>query len=204
MSPRPTVYVVDDSAAVRDSLKYLFSSLGLPMKAYQSAEDFLKEYDAAWPGCLVLDVRMPGMSGVDLQGKLQELGSVLPIIFLTGHGEIPMAVWTLQKGAVDFLEKPLEQQVLVDCVRRALLVNDGARKAQKQRAGLAARRAALTRRQQEVLDLMLAGHSNKMMAWRLSVGEKTIEFHRARVMRKMQAKNLPQLMRMVQLGQEHG
>src|ERR1043166_4886470 len=141
MSPVPTVYVVDDNAAVRDSLAYLFRSVGLAMRAYESAEDFLKEYDTAWPGCLVLDVRMPGMSGEDLQAELRGRGSVLPIIFLTGHGDVPMAVKALQHGAVDFLEKPVQQEVLVDRVRKALEANDGARETAGRRAVVLSRMA---------------------------------------------------------------
>src|SRR5262249_23170552 len=150
----------------------------------------------------VLDVRMPGMSGVDLQAKLRHQRSTLPIIFLTGHGEIPMAVRALQDGAVDFLEKPVQQQVLVERVRQALAASDGAPANESRRAAVQARIEALTSRQREVLDLMVAGESNRMMAWRLGVSEKTIEFHRAKVMQKMEAENLAHLMRMVLFEQE--
>ncbi len=197
MSHQPRVYVVDDNAAVRDSLTYLFKSVGLTMRGYASAEEFLTDFQPNRSGCLVLDVRMPGMSGMDLQAELRQRGSSLPIIFLSGHGDVPLAVRALQEGAVDFLEKPVQQQVLVERVRKALAADEGARRAGRERAAVAARLATLTDRQREVLDLMLAGHPNKLIAATLGVTEKTVEFHRGRIMKKMQADGLAQLLRMV-------
>jgi FixJ family two-component response regulator len=201
--PPPKVYVVDDNAAVRDSIACLFRSVGLAMEGYESDEEFLADYDPGRPGCLVLDVRMSGMSGVELHAKLRERGNMLPIIFLTGHGDVPMAVRAMQDGAVDFLEKPVRQDALMASVRRALAVDESARRAAKDRATIVARLETLTPRQKEVLKLMQAGHANKMIAYLLGVTEKTIEFHRARIMKKMQAAGLAQLMRMVlSLGEE--
>jgi FixJ family two-component response regulator len=190
------VYVVDDNAAVRDALACLFQTVGLTMLGYASAEQFLAEYDDR-PGCLVLDVRMPGMSGLELHEKLRQRGCPLSIIFLTAHGDVPMAVRAMQDGATDFLEKPAGLDVLVERVREALAAASQRRQTAAERDAVAARLATLTPRQKEVLELILAGHGNKAIAAKLHVSQKTIEFHRASIRKKMQAENLAHLMRMV-------
>jgi FixJ family two-component response regulator len=194
---QPQVFVVDDNAAVRDALACLFESVGIKMVGYASAEEFLAAYDGTGPGCLVVDVRMPGMSGLELHDILRQRACPLSIIFLTAHGDVPMAVRAVRDGATDFLEKPAGLDVLVDRVREALAEASQGREAASERAAVAARLATLTPRQREVLNMLLAGHSNKSIAARLRVTQKAIEFHRASIRKKMRAANLAQLMRMV-------
>ncbi|MFO1508906.1 MAG: response regulator [Steroidobacteraceae bacterium] len=193
----PTVFVVDDDDAVRSSLRLLFKSYGLDAVMHASADEFLASYDISRPGCLVLDVRMPGLSGPELQQRLNALGATIPIVFITGHGDVPMAVEAMQAGAFDFLQKPFRDDDLLARVQRAL-----ARDA-SQRAQLAARRdtrervATLTPRERDVLDLVVVGKANKVIAADLGLSQRTVEIHRARVMEKMDAASLAQLVRMV-------
>ncbi len=190
------VYIVDDDDAVRNSLRLLTRSVGLNATTFQSAQDFLDNYDAAEPGCLVLDVRMPGMSGIELQEQLNLRGAVIPVIFITGHGDIPMAVEAMHQGAFDFLQKPFRDQDLVDRVQRALEKDRGNRAELSQRARIAERRASLTPREREILDLVTSGKANKVMAADLGLSQRTVEIHRAHVMEKMGASSLAQLVRM--------
>ena len=191
-----TVYVVDDDAAVRSSLGMLLRSVGLPVMGYASANDFLAHYDPRHPGCLVLDVRMPGMSGLELQQHLNLKGAMIPVIFITGHGDVPMAVEAMQNGAFDFVQKPFRDQDLLDRIQKALVLDRDNRSKLQQHAALRARLATLTPRERQVMDLMTQGRPNKLMAVDLDLSQRTIEIHRAHVMEKMQANSLAQLVRM--------
>jgi len=191
-----TVYVVDDDAAVRSSLGMLLRSVGLPVMGYASANDFLAHYDPRQPGCLVLDVRMPGMSGLELQQHLNLKGAMIPVIFITGHGDVPMAVEAMQHGAFDFVQKPFRDQDLLDRIQKALTLDRTNRSTLQQHEALRARLATLTPRERQVMDLMTQGRPNKLMAVDLNLSQRTIEIHRAHVMEKMQASSLAQLVRM--------
>ena len=191
------VIVVDDDEAVRSSTRLLLKSVGLPAVTYSSAQEFLDNYDSQQPGCVVLDVRMPGMSGLELQQFLNLRGAVIPVIFITGHGDIPMAVDAMQHGAFDFLQKPFRDQDLLDRVQRALEKDRGNRAQLREKNRIQERRDSLTPREREILDLMTRGKPNKVMAADLGVSQRTVEIHRARVMEKMGASSLAQLVRMV-------
>jgi two-component system, LuxR family, response regulator FixJ len=193
----PIVFVVDDDESVRSSLRFLLKSMGLDSHAFASAGDFLAAYDPAQCGCLVLDVRMPGMSGIELQQQLNLRGAIIPVIFITGHGDIPMAVEAMQHGAHDFLEKPFRDQDLIDRIQHALGKDAKARAALEEHDRIRARLASLTPREREVLALMVQGKPNKIMAYDLGVSQRTLEIHRARVMEKSGAGSLAELVRMV-------
>ncbi|MGH8297183.1 MAG: response regulator transcription factor [Steroidobacteraceae bacterium] len=193
----PTVFVVDDDESVRSSLRFLLRSAGLESRAFGSAPEFLHGYDPAQPGCLVLDVRMPGMSGLELQQALNLRGAIIPVIFITGHGEIPMAVEAMQHGAHDFLQKPFRDEDLIERVRRALAKDANTRAALEEHQSIRSRLQSLTPREREVLALMARGKPNKIMAHELGVSQRTIEIHRARVMEKSGASSLAELVRMV-------
>jgi FixJ family two-component response regulator len=195
--PTPTVFVVDDDEGVRNSLRFLLKSVGLTAITLPSALEFLKTYDPEQPGCLVLDVRMPGMSGLELQQQLNVRGAMIPVIFITGHGDIPMAVEAMQHGAFDFLQKPFRDQDLIDRIQRALATDHKNRLALKERDSIRTRLDSLTPREREVLDLMMRGKPNKVMAAELGLSQRTVEIHRARVMEKTEASSLAQLVRMV-------
>jgi FixJ family two-component response regulator len=192
-----TVFIVDDDEAVRDSLSWLMQSVGLRPKSFGSALEFLERYERENPGCLVLDIRMPGLSGLDLQTRLTETGIQLPVIFISGHGDVPMAVRALKAGAFDFIEKPFNDQVLLDCVQRALAHDAETRRDMEARRDVSARLELLTPREREVLDLVVDGASNKVISHTLGVSLKTVEAHRARVMEKLQAGSLSELVRLV-------
>ena len=193
----PTVFVVDDDESVRGSLRFLLRSAGLESEAFGSAPEFLAAYDTAQPGCLVLDVRMPGMSGLELQRELNLRGAVIPVIFITGHGDIPMAVEAMQHGAHDFLQKPFRDEDLIERVRGALARDARARAALEEHKAIRGRLDSLTPREREVLALMARGKPNKVMAHELGVSQRTVEIHRARVMEKSGASSLAELVRMV-------
>lgn len=192
----PTVFVVDDDAGVRDSLRFLLKSVGLATKTLGSAAEFLESYDVSQSGCLVLDVRMPAMSGLELQQRLNVRGAMIPVIFITGHGDIPMAVEAMQHGAFDFLQKPFRDQDLIDRLQKALAQDAKNRLELKQRDQVRSRFDTLTPREHEVLALMVRGLPNKIMAAELGVSQRTVEIHRARVMEKTAAGSLAQLVRM--------
>lgn len=194
---RPAIFVVDDDAAVRDALKLLLRSVGQPVETFGSAQEFLDAYSEDRPGCLVLDIRMPGMSGLELQQKLNEKHSILPIIFITGHGDVPMAVEAMQAGAVDFIQKPFRDQDLIDRINQALEKDGSNRAALGERNDIRRRLETLTPREREVLDLVVHGKANKVIAGDLKLSQRTVEIHRARVMEKMQASSLAHLVRMV-------
>ena len=192
-----TVFVVDDDDAVRDSLRLLLKSAEITCQAFASAQEFLAAYDAAQPGCLVLDVRMPGMSGLEMQQELNLRGATLPVIFITGHGDIPMAVEAMQLGAFDFLQKPFRDQELLDRVQRALARDMDNRARLRHTDRIRERLATLSPREREVLDLVTQGKANKMVAGDLGVSQRTVEIHRAHVMQKMEAGSLAELVRMM-------
>jgi FixJ family two-component response regulator len=194
--PTPTVFVVDDDEGVRSALALLLKSMGQPAATYASAADFLADYDAERPGCALLDVRMPGMSGLELQDELNRRGVVLPVIFITGHGDVPMAVEAMQRGAFDFLQKPFGDDDLAERIRRALARDRELRAAIGEKSQIRARLARLTPRERQVLELVAAGKPNKVMAAELGVSQRTVEIHRAHVMKKMGASSLAQLVRM--------
>jgi FixJ family two-component response regulator len=193
---RPLVFVVDDDEAIRDSLQMLLASVGLKSAGFASAQEFLADYDPSQPGCLVLDVRMPGMSGIELQQRLVDMKSMLPVIFITGHGDVPMAVHAMRAGAVDFVQKPFSEQSLLDRIQQALERDTRSRALLVSRDKILQRIATLTPREKQVMDRVVSGEANKVIAIELGVSERTVEIHRARVMRKMEAESLPHLVRM--------
>jgi two-component system response regulator FixJ len=193
----PTVIVIDDDEAVRGSLKLLLRSVKLPVAVYASALEFLPSYAIDQPGCLVVDVRMPGMSGLELQQQLNLRGAMIPVIFITGHGDISMAVEAMRQGAFDFLPKPFRDQELLDRVQRALEKDAANRRDMAQTERVRELLDTLTPREREVLELVTSGKPNKVMAAELGVSQRTVEIHRARVMEKMHANSLAQLVRMV-------
>ena len=190
------VYVVDDDAAVRDSLALLLRSVSLPVETFESAPQFLECHDPGRGGCLLLDIRMPGMSGMELQQQLRQRGSELPIIFITGHGDVAMAVQAMRSGALDFIEKPFRDQALIDRIHEALTLDNERRRAQKELTDLRARFARLTPREHEVMLRIAQGQANKLIASELGLSERTIELHRARVMHKTGARSLAELVSM--------
>ena len=202
MKKNPVVMVVDDDSGVRNAMRSLLKSVGLESALYASAQEFLAAYQPAQPGVLVLDIRMPGMSGLELQQQLNLKGAVIPVIFMTGHGDIPMAVEAMQHGAFDFLQKPFRDQDLLDRIQRAIVKDAEQRQSLGETARIKAHLESLTAREREVLDLMTQGKQNKVIAQDLGVSPRTVEIHRARVMEKMAAHSVAQLVRMMlDLGQ---
>jgi FixJ family two-component response regulator len=196
------VHVVDDDEAVCSSLRLLLKSRGIPAASHASAEDFLAKYDSEEPGCLVLDVRMPGMSGLELQDELNRRGAIIPVIFITGHGDVPMAVEAMQHGAADFLQKPFRDQDLTDRIQQALVADHRNREQLREKDAIQARLASLSPREMQVLRLVTLGKSNKVIAGDLGVSQRTVEIHRAHLMEKMAAASLAQLVRMTMIGNE--
>ncbi len=196
MEDATTVFVVDDDPDVRESLQWLFESVGLAVESFPSSEVFLESYRSSRPGCLLLDVRMPGIDGLALLERLNEHHVWLPTIILTGHGDIPMAVRAMKLGAVDFAQKPANHQELLELVQEALRRDREFREQIGDPATVAKRLASLTPREREVLDGLVKGQSNKVIAFNLDVGTRTVETHRARIMEKMQAFSIADLVRM--------
>lgn len=192
-----TVFVVDDDPAIGDSIQLLLRSIGLTSEVFLSGSEFLDSYDPARGGCLVLDVRMPGMSGLDLQKTLQDQGSSLPIIFITAHGDIPMAVSAVKAGAADFIQKPFRDQDLLDKIQTALDLNAQLREEEAQREEIRNRLQTLTPREREVMSLVVQGQLNKNIARTLGISQRTVEIHRARVMDKMQVRSVSKLVQLV-------
>ena len=199
---KPIVFLVDDDEAVRDSLALLMKSVALVSRSFASAAEFLAEYDPDFPGCLILDIRMPGMSGMELQQKLIDMRAILPIIFITGHGDLPMAVEAMQRGAVAFIPKPFRDNELLDRINKALEDDRKNRDTMVEREQVEKRIEKLTPREKQVLELVVQGKANKVIAGDLDVSQRTVEIHRARVMEKMQVRSLAQLVRMVMQIQE--
>ena len=198
MSPADaTVFIVDDDAAVRDALQLLLRSVGLASEAYASADEFLACFDHDRPGCLLLDVRMPGISGLELQQRLKERMSSLPIIFLTAHGDIEMAVKAVKAGALDFIQKPFRDQDLIDKVHCAIREDAQSRSQIREATEIQSRIESLTPRERQLLEMVVAGRANKVIASDLNISQRTVEIHRARVMKKMKADSVTDLVRMV-------
>jgi RNA polymerase sigma factor (sigma-70 family) len=191
----PTVFIVDDDPSVRDSLQFLLESMGLEARSFSSARDFLDSADPEVPGCLLLDVRMPEMSGLDLQDELGGAKIYLPIIFITGHGTVPMSVRAMKAGAVDFLEKPFAERDLFSAIHQAIEQDRQARQERDELREIQQRANALTPREYEVFTLLVSGMINKQVAQRLGTTERTIKAHRSRIMEKMEADSLTDLVR---------
>jgi two-component system response regulator FixJ len=198
----PTVFVVDDDPAMRASLRWLIESVGLSVRTYATAQEFLGCYEPGVPGCLVLDVRMPGMSGLDLQAELAARQINLPVLIITGYAEVPVAVRAMKAGAFDFIEKPFSDQTLLDRIRKAIAIDRKARRAQEERAQVRKRMTQLTPREHDVMERVVEGSSNKVIAGELNVSAKTVEVHRKRVMEKMGAHSLAELIRLRLLANE--
>jgi FixJ family two-component response regulator len=194
--PQSIVYLVDDDPSYRQSLRLFLEEEGLKVKDFESATDFLKAYQPQHPGCLVLDVRMPEMSGLELQDHLVERNIFLPIIFLTGHGDVPMSVKAMKAGAIDFLEKPLDNYALLKAINEAFASDKLIRVEHAETVDIIKRFGRLTQREQEVMKRVVLGKANKEIANELNVSPRTVEVHRARVMQKMRAKSIPGLISM--------
>ena len=195
MDRKQTVFIVDDDEGIREGLSMLLETIGQPCELYSSALEFLESYDPNKSGCLVLDIRMPRMIGLDLQEKLKEIKSVLPIIFITGHGDIQMAVEAMRRGALDFMRKPFREQDLLDRINEALDSDAGKRKALVDRQQLNDKIASLTEREQQVFHRVANGEMNKVIAMDLAISERTVEVHRSQVMKKLKVRTLAQLVR---------
>ena len=191
------IYIVDDDDALRDSLVWLLESHGYQTRVFESAERFLANYDPAMTGCLLLDIRMSGMSGLELFDELRQKYCILPVIFITGHGDVPMAVSALKKGAVDFIEKPFNDRDMLELIGQCLSSERSTREKRSFDAETTKRLNTLTNREREVLDLIIAGKLNKQIANALGISIKTVEVHRARVMEKMETNSLAQLVQHV-------
>jgi len=191
------VMVVDDDAGVRNAMRSLLKSVGLNSSLFASAQEFLSAYQPSQRGCLVLDIRMPGMSGMELQEQLNIRGAVIPVIFMSGHADIAMAVEAMQHGAFDFLQKPFREQDLLDRIQRAITKDSELRQSLGEHARIKSHLESLTPREREVLDLMTQGKQNKVVGQELGISPRTIEIHRARVMEKMGAHSVAELVRMM-------
>ena len=192
----PVVFIVDDDASVRRSIRDLLESVALQSEAFATPQEFLASQRADRPGCLVLDVRLPGMSGLDFQRALAEAGVSLPVIFITGHGDVPMSVQAMKSGAVEFLMKPFRTQELLDAIQQALDRDRKLREGRREVAELRQRYETLTPREREVMEMVVSGLLNKQIAGRLGTGEHTVKIHRGKVIQKMQADSLAALVRM--------
>ena len=193
--PEQMIYVIDDDEAVRDSMGMLLESADLPYRCFASADSFFAEHDGCQRGCLVLDIRMPGMNGIELQQKLAQMGSSLPIIFITGHGDVPMAVEAMRRGALDFLRKPVNEENFLERITYALDQESGHWHQKLDRDQARQRIESLTEREREVFLLVAEGLANKAVASELGISERTVEVHRAQVMKKLDARTLAQLVR---------
>lgn len=199
----PIVFIVDDDESVRKALSRLIKSVDLKVETFSSANDFLKHDPYDGPACLVLDIRMPGLSGLDLQTELAKAKRTLSIVFITGHGNIPMSVQAMKAGAVDFIEKPFDEQALLDAVHLAIQKDRAAKEKLAELKEIQEHVESLTLREREVFALVVTGMLNKQIAFEMGISEKTIKVHRARVMQKMQAESLADLVRMAEKASVH-
>ncbi len=190
---KPTVHIVDDDEAICQSLSFLIEDVGLNARTYGTARDFLEAYDPAQSGCLVVDVRMPGMGGLELLWKLSEQGTNLPAVVITGHGDVPMAVDAMKCGAVDFIEKPFRDQDLLDAVQKAVEMDARARCQRERKGEIEAKASLLTTRQQEIMNLLAKGKNSKAVAYELGINQKTVDFHRANILEKMETDSVVEL-----------
>jgi FixJ family two-component response regulator len=197
-----TVFVVDDDQAVLESLGMLLRSMKIGCQLFPSAQEFLDAYQPDWQGCIVLDIRMPGMSGMELHRHLVEQHSTMPVIFVTGHGDVPMAVEAMHNGAFDFIQKPYRDQDLLDRINQALSWDEEHRSQESRKRELLDRHQSLTPREREVMECVVRGLANKVIAMDLDLSQRTVEIHRARVMEKMHARSLAELVRMSMVIQE--
>lgn len=192
----PTVFIVEDHDDAREALCFLFDSVCLKTESYSTAEEFLKHYDPKHLGCLIVDVRMPGLSGLELHEELIAQKAKIPIIITTGHADVPMAVRAMKAGAFDFLEKPINEALLLERVRQAIKCNLQLRREEFQRQKLVERIERLTLRERDVMKKLVEGKSTKVIAYELGISDKTVETHRGHIMKKMQARNVAELVRM--------
>ncbi|MFT6286866.1 MAG: FixJ family two-component response regulator [Alcanivorax sp.] len=195
MGRQQIVHVVDDDEGIREGLALLLETITQPCRLYENAPDFLKSYDPEIGGCLILDIRMPHMTGLDLQNILNERGSTLPIILITGHGDIPMAVEAMRHGALDFIRKPFREQDLLDRINEALEIDAGKRKERSNYNAIRDKLDLLSKRERQVFEHVAAGDMNKSIAYDLNISERTVEVHRSQVMRKLEVRTLAQLVR---------
>ncbi|AYH45253.1 response regulator [Azoarcus sp. DN11] len=196
---QPCAHIIDDDEAIRDALQWLFKTRDVACATWSGAESFLEALQPGWRGCVVLDIRMEGMSGLECFDVLRQRGNQLPVIFITGHGDVPMAVAALKKGAFDFIEKPFNDSDLVDIVMRALEIDANNQRAEATRETVEARLALLTAREQEVMELILAGKFNKVIADELCISMRTVEAHRSKVFEKMEVRSAVELAQLVNL-----
>ncbi|MCK9988708.1 MAG: two-component system, LuxR family, response regulator DctR [Azoarcus sp.] len=201
---QPCAHIIDDDEAIRDALQWLFKTRDVACATWPSAESFLEALRPGWRGCVVLDIRMEGMSGLECFDVLRQRGNQLPVIFITGHGDVPMAVAALKKGAFDFIEKPFNDSDLVDIVMRALEIDANNQRAEATRETVEARLALLTAREQEVMELILAGKFNKVIADELCISMRTVEAHRSKVFEKMEVRSAVELAQLVNLVRSRG
>ena len=197
MDSSAVVHLIDDDEAVRQALAFLLATAGHAVRVYDSAESFLQVAETVQPGCIVSDVRMPGMDGLALQRRLKEIGVALPVIIMTGHADVPLAVEAMKIGAIDFIEKPFDDNVLLSAIRIALRHQTAANQRNSEKSQILAKIASLSERERQVLDGLVAGHPNKTIAYDLDLSPRTVEVHRANLMNKMGASSLSDLVRMV-------
>lgn len=192
----PVVFVVDDDEAICRSLGLLIEDIGLKAQAFTSAQHFLSAYDPVQPGCLVLDVRMSGMSGLELQSRLNELGIRIPTIIMTGHGDVPMAVEAMKAGALDFVEKPFRDQVMLDSIQKAVVFDRQTRETERHCADFRSKLEMLTQREQQIMDMLIGGKANKVIAYELEISQKTVDFHRSNILGKLGVNSVVDLVRL--------
>lgn len=202
MANEPVVHVIDDDTAARESLEFLLDCAGMRVKGYESADSFLAALPRIEPGCIVTDVRMPGMSGVELVARLKALGIADPVIVITGHADVPMAINAMKQGVADFIEKPFGDDVILEAIRSALSRHNHLAEHRAERDRIRERLAALSPRERDVLDGLVEGHPNKVIAFDLGISARTVEVYRANLMTKMQAGSLSELVRMAMIARQ--